>query len=342
MVLLCRYIIMSNIKLALAIRGHIRDSFTNNRIKRFCKELCNKYDTDIYIHTCNKFEATDSHRYEELNKKYKKKTANKELFENYFKDCSNNIKNIMIDDDKSIKHIGETKGKICEGSCPRLCWKNYWYGKYRVFEAIKNSNIPYNLVLNIRIDNFVNKYSKKSNIIETIIYEKLEQVLKSRKDLTFNKLYFFSNKAMYGIDNCYLGPVNVMYKLGKYFHEDLDKITTKYNGRYVTSQEWLVLFEANTVNDEFDTSILMPHQVRRRKNKEIQKIIEERARKRRIYNRDLRQKATLIQRQRKMMDTKTREVLLDRMKRRKDARRSRILALRQAAKAARERRNKNN
>ena len=43
-----------------------------------------------------------------------------------------------------------------------------------------------------------------------------------------------------------------------------------------------------------------------------------------------------------MMDTKTREVLLDRMKRRKDARRSRILALRLAAKAARERRNKNN
>ena len=329
---------MSNIKLALAIRGHIRDSFTNNRIARFCKELCNKYDTDIYIHTWNKFEASNGHRPGELNEKLKNKIVENNTLENYFKDCSNNIKNIIIDDEKSIIHIGETKGKICEGSCPKLCWKNYWYGKFRIFEAVKNSNIPYNLVLNIRIDNFVNKYSKKSNIIETIIYDKLEQVLKSREDLTFKKLYFFSNKAMYGIDNCYLGPVNVMYKLGKYFHEELDKITNKYKGRHVTSQEWLVLFEANTVNEEIDTSILMPHEVRRRKNKDIQKIIEERARKRRLYNHDLRKKATLIQRQRKMMDTKTREILLDRMKRRKDARRSRILALRQAAKAARERR----
>ena len=67
-------------------------------------------------------------------------------------------KDIIIDDDKSIKHIGLTTGKICDGSCPRICWKNYWYGKFRVFEAIKNSNIPYNLVLNINVSTVITKF----------------------------------------------------------------------------------------------------------------------------------------------------------------------------------------
>ena len=64
---------MSNIKLALAIRGHIRDSFTNNRIKHFCEFLCKTYDIDIYIHTWNYFETGNSHRVGELSKKLQKK-----------------------------------------------------------------------------------------------------------------------------------------------------------------------------------------------------------------------------------------------------------------------------
>ena len=143
---------------------------------------------------------------------------------------------------------------------------------------------------------------------------------------------------MFGIDNCYMGPTNILHRLCKYFHEDLDKITEKYKGRRVTSQEWLPLFEANTVNEQYDSTILLPHIVRKRKSREIKKMIEERNRKRRLYNQDLKRKARLIQRQRKMLDNKTREVLLDRMKRRKDARRNRILALREAAKEARLRR----
>ena len=47
--------------------------------------------------------------------------------------------------------------------------------------------------------------------------------------MTFvQQLYFFSNRAVYGVDNCYIGPPDVMYRLCKYFHEELDKITDKY------------------------------------------------------------------------------------------------------------------
>ena len=329
---------MSNIKIALAIRGHIRNSFSDNRIKNFCEYLCEVYNVDIYIHSWKFFEATNSHRPGELIKKGQTKVVKRKTFHEYFHDCSNNIKSILIDDDKDIKHTGRTVGKVCASSCPRICWKNYWYGKYRLLESIKNSKIEYDFVINIRIDNFVNKYSKKSNIFETIIYDKIEMCKKTAQKNSLDKLYFFSNKAIYGIDNCYIGPTDVMYRLCKYFHEELDTITDKYQGRRVTSQEWLVLFEANTVNKKYDTSIMMPHQVRVRKNKEIRKMIEERNKKRRLYNQELRKKARLIQRQRKMLDNKTREVLLDRMKRRKEARKNRIMALREAAREARQRR----
>ena len=329
---------MSNIKLALAIRGHIRDSFSNKRMRRFCKNICSNYDTDVYIHTWNKYEASNGHRPGELFENFKEKKVKENHILEYFEDCSNNIEKIIIDNDKEIKHFGTIGGKVCESSCPRLCWKNYWYGKYRVYNTIKESKKNYNLVISIRIDNFVNKYSKKSNIIETIIFDKLETTLKNISEKPLKQLIMFSHKIMYGIDNCYFGPVNVMYKLGKYFHQELDKITTKYKGRAVTSQEWLLLLEANTVNEEEDASILLPHQIRRRRNKEIHKLIEERAKKRRIYNQNLRKRARLIQRERKVLDNRTRDILLDRMKRRKEARKSRIMALRQAAKDARVRR----
>ena len=329
---------MSNIKIALGIRGHIRNSFSNNRIKNFCEYLCELYNIDIYIHSWQFFEAENSHRPGELIKTGQKRVVKRKTFYEYFHDCSNNIKNILIEDDTSIKHIGRTVGKVCESSCPRICWKNYWYGKFRLLESIKNSKTEHDLVINIRIDNFVNKYSKKSNILETIIYDKIIECSKIIKNEPLKKIYFFSNKAMFGIDNCYMGPVSVMHRITKYFHEDLDKITEKYKGRRVTSQEWLVLFEANTVNEKLDTSIILPHVIKRRKNIEIQKMIQDRNRKRKLYNQDLRKKARLIQRQRKMLDNKTREILLDRMKRRKDARRNRILALREAAKEARLRR----
>lgn len=326
---------MSNIKIALGIRGHIRDSFSNKRMKNFCEYLCELYNIDIYIHSWKFFESENSHRPGELIKKGQTNIVKRKTFYEYFHDCSNNIKNILIDDDTSIKHFGRTVGKVCESSCPRICWKNYWYGKFRLLESIKNSNTEYDLVINIRIDNFVNKYSKKSNILETIIYDKITECNKIIKDGPLKKLYFFSNKAMFGIDNCYMGPTNILHRLCKYFHEELDKITEKYKGRRITSQEWLVLFEANTVNEKYDNSIMLPHIVRRRKNVEIQKMIQDRNRKRKLYNQDLRKKARLIQRQRKMLDNKTREVLLDRMKRRKEARKHRILALREAAKQAR-------
>ena len=137
---------MSNIKIALAIRGHIRDSFSNNRIKRFCEYICSEYDTDIYIHTWDKWEATDGHRVGELFKDLKQKVVDKNDLLEYFKDCSENIKEVIIDNDKLINHVGNTSGKICESSCPTLAWKNYWYGKYRVYNTIKHSEINYNLV----------------------------------------------------------------------------------------------------------------------------------------------------------------------------------------------------
>ena len=62
----------------------------------------------------------------------------------YFKDCSEYIKNIIIDDDKLITLNGNTTGIIAGSQCPLIGWKNYWYGQYKIIDNI-NNNINNNI-----------------------------------------------------------------------------------------------------------------------------------------------------------------------------------------------------
>ena len=149
----------------LIIRGHIRNSFDNKDLYHLVKKINDIVDNlIIYIHTWNIYANNVSWREREENNTQ----VTKELIKEYFGDL--NIVDIIIDDDKKIELIGNTKGNIYNGKMPIIGWKNYWYGKYKIIKHIHEKNI-YNeeMVVNMRFDILDNSNSLNENkIIEFI------------------------------------------------------------------------------------------------------------------------------------------------------------------------------
>ena len=56
---------------------------------------------------------------------------------NYIKLYNNSEKKkIMIDDDSIVPYEGSVYGRLCRSLMPRKGWKNYIYGKYRIFSYL--------------------------------------------------------------------------------------------------------------------------------------------------------------------------------------------------------------
>jgi hypothetical protein len=196
----------------LMIRGHIRDSFSNKQLYTLIKNI-NKIvpNLKIYIHTWNIFANSLSWR--KVNPNYTLVTENT-IYE-YFNDIAYLISIIIIDNDNSIKLIGDLNGQI--SNVPKKGWKNYWYGKFKLIDYIYNQKINQNsLIINFRFDVLTNSCPIKSNDILNLIQK--------NKNTKFNKNVFLKDHFFVGIDNYYLGNINTMYKLISYFYYNLDSI----------------------------------------------------------------------------------------------------------------------
>ena len=230
---------MSKKPLILALRGHVRDSFTNGRLHNFVKFLSVKYELTVYLHTWDIVQSNLSWRQMEQN--------NTKVTEPLLLECFGDvaIKNVTICDEQSIVLTGRTEGKIGTGFTPIRGWKNMWYGKHQLAQAIfdnENHGIP---VLNMRYDLFTIKpqcalfgyYNEKS--VDLFIEQNYVQ--------SFTKNIFLLNLETEGIDNIYLGTPITMLNLAVHFHKNLDKILEKYPT--VFSQEFLV-FRENSQNSQ--------------------------------------------------------------------------------------------
>jgi hypothetical protein len=57
----------------------------------------------------------------------------------------------------------------------------------------------------------------------------------------FKKTIFLYNSLVYGLDNVFCGNIQVLYKLCKYFNENLDYIIS--NNKSIVNQEFLLFIE---------------------------------------------------------------------------------------------------
>lgn len=96
-------------------------------------------------------------------------------------------------------------------------WKNYIYGKYKIIDYIYNKYENKNeMVINCRFDVLGNSCSISNKEIITFIQQNTTS--------NFDKNIFFKNREVLGVDNFYIGNINTIYKLTKYFNFYLDKI----------------------------------------------------------------------------------------------------------------------
>lgn len=267
-------------KIAIALRGHERNSFSNFLLKDLIVNLSKIYDLDIYIHTWNFSEAKLSWR--ELPKERRK--IDEDIVKNYFKET--NVKNIIIDDDElipihgrktgrlgrikelSISHekikeflreeLGEWTKKLrmeetkirhskesfffLESACPIISWKKMWYGIYSVIKNVHDSNVNYDAVINTRLDILEYNYRipPKFHINFNVICNLVDNFTSQKKDKIM-----FTKEGFSFVDNMYVGKINEMNELCQNFFYNLDEILeTHHLSKWCSIQEHLVYLES--------------------------------------------------------------------------------------------------
>jgi len=212
----------------LIIRGHIRTSFDTLNLYYFIKKIIHLYpELQIYIHTWNIFANNISWRNIDENILY----VNNDTIYTYFHDIKTNIKNIIIDDDKTIKLNGNVNGNFGNSKIPLIGWKNYWYGKYKIINHLYNNyENKSEIVINMRFDLLDNS----NNFDEQTILN----FIKYNYNKTLNKNIFLFDKEFQGMDNIYIGNIHTMYSLALLFNNELDFIHNCYKD--ISHPEYLV------------------------------------------------------------------------------------------------------
>lgn len=207
-------------KVALALRGHIRDGLVDSRLREYVSKLLNfRYvsSLDIYCHTWKEHEAKSSYRALDRDCILK---VTPDLVKHYFgKELRGNIKNIQVQDDSKISLIGSTEGNVCKSKIPVISWKRMWAGKKQVIDSIIQSGVEYDSIINTRYDLFTMNACKMDESV-------LTRLVRMKGSLNFR--YPIFTRGPIGVDNFYTGKPEVMKKLIYAFHDNLDDIMTRY------------------------------------------------------------------------------------------------------------------
>jgi len=218
----------------IMLRGHIRNSFADKHLYNLLKDLSLNNDIKIYIHTWNIIQSNVSWR------KMDKIQVNvdENLIKSYFKDLAVYIKEILIENDEHIFHEGSTNGYISLTHCPKIGWKNMWYGKKKIIDMIGNDIIDIDEpIVNIRFDIFTNSIS--------INYDFVLNFIQNNKNRKSDKIILMSDREITGIDNLYIGDFNTMFNFIYNFHYNLDNILQRHS---VRNQEFIVFRENLLMN----------------------------------------------------------------------------------------------
>lgn len=222
-------------KIAVALRGHIRDGLIDARLRQFIEKLIatRRISTcDIYCHTWKEHEAKSSYRILDRDVIIK---VTPDLIKHYFgKDVRENIKSITIQDDSKLVLKGNLEGKVAKSYLPIVSWKRMWAGKRKLIDTIHESGIYYDKIINTRYDLFTHHLCLTSEPL-------LMRIINSANSLSFKYPTYTRNPV--GLDNFYVGGLDVMRNLIHSFDDKLDEIIQRYPDTDV--QEKMVYEYAN-------------------------------------------------------------------------------------------------
>ena len=224
----------------LILRGHIRDSFSDDDLYHFVKNVASQTQLDIYISTWSVYANNLSWR----QVKEDSRQVTKDDIYAYFRDLKDNIKHIIIEDDTNIELVGRCEGCLGGGKMPILGWKNMWYGNYTIIDYINNTRSSDEIVINTRIDILKNSNASiyTPERLNDFIGACIDHFCNKRNMV--NKNVFMFGHEWAGIDNIITGSVGTMYKLIHHFHFHLDTIEREHeDGKFLCPHELLVFRE---------------------------------------------------------------------------------------------------
>ena len=217
-------------KINILIRGHVRNSFDNDKFHLLIKEICDDFECDIYIHTWNVIQTSRSWRQIHDDRT----VVDEEFLKKNLVDVWPRVKGLMIDDEESVVLHGNTEGNIGWTPCPVKGYKSMFYGKLRVSEYAFNHVAHDEIAVQTRFDVLANSFS--------ISHEKIIDFIKNPPETT-DRIKFIDSNPICGIENLYIARIYDMYNFIKYFYLNFDEIYTKHNR--TIHQEFPVFFERN-------------------------------------------------------------------------------------------------
>lgn len=210
-------------KINLLIRGHIRNSFEDDRLLSLVRHFADNYELKVFIHTWNIVQNGLSwRRMEEISNQ-----VDQEVVKIYFKDLSPLINLLMIEDDKKIKLHGKTEGLIGRTPCPVLAWKNMYYGKLRLIDAVSELVPADEVAVQTRFDLLSNRFSPEFQEIVNFLDGNYEAVSRGDQD---ERIRFLKMHCFLGMDNIYMASVENMQKFIRYMYFDMDRILKVHEG----------------------------------------------------------------------------------------------------------------
>lgn len=226
----------------ILLRGHIRNSFNDNRLYDLIKDITMQNNITIYIHTWHVLQNSLSWREIDENNT----SVSTRQIHDYFKDLSYLIKEIIIDDDSKINLIGNLEGKIIK--CPTIAWKNLWFGNDKIINYIaKIKSLADEVIVNTRFDIF-------DILLNSLEHDEIINFINKNKNRHFDKNYFINEYSSRGIDNIFIGNTTTMKYLLNNLHNNLDSIVEKFKFLNLKYHEEHVYYE-NSIPDNFDFDI---------------------------------------------------------------------------------------
>lgn len=212
-------------KLKLLIRGHVRNSFDDGRLKDLISLFAGKYDLEIFVHSWNKIQNGLSWRHlDPIDAE-----VDEGFIKSYFGEFSSMIREVIIDDDSKIQIHGNTEGTIGRTPCPILAWKNMYYGKLKLVERVCEAAGENEVAVQTRFDLMSHQFSPTMEKVSDFLDENYDSISKGDKE---ERIRFIEMRPCFGVDNLYMSSVGDMRKFIRYMYLDMDRILEVHRGTY--------------------------------------------------------------------------------------------------------------
>ena len=215
----------------ILLNGYVRKSVLSNDLYLFLKKLETIDKLEIYIHTWNVAQDDGCWKSNEIIKA----RVTKELIDKYFRDLSQYIKFIQIDESNNLNN----KDYINTTGCSLTSWKKMLNAQKLLLDQVNNLE---SIIINMSFDLFL---SKERDIDSAFNFIKYHYSL-TEKNLYSNIFSGCTN----GLDELYLGNFRTIDKLFNHFNKNLNKIINNY--QEIGSPEYLLYWENNILDYSID------------------------------------------------------------------------------------------